>query len=208
MYFLHLESVTKEHKGIDIISFEEFLNWEVMTGHIVNATTGKPVFPPAGNHTNFWNSMPHYEAEKLNRWTQTISYISTWNGLSECRAGFTANPNDPEGEVCHKVIAQNVMSVPMNDQFEMFLNKPIMVDTSPLDRLMEAMADHNVLCIYDHELQKEKVFHVTSGDTNALWLLLQFYAFLFFEKRQQDMWMKRFVRDHLHYVNEIQCAAA
>ena len=35
-----------------------------------------------------------------------------------------------------------------------------------------------------------------------------FYAFLFFEDWRQDLWMKRFMRDHVRYVDEIQCAAA
>ena len=39
-------------------------------------------------------------------------------------------------------------------------------------------------------------------------LLTHFYAFLFFEDYDHDLWAKRFVRDHLRYVDEIQCAAA
>jgi hypothetical protein len=39
-------------------------------------------------------------------------------------------------------------------------------------------------------------------------LLVHWYAFLFFENWQQDTWTKRFVRDHLRYLDEIQCAAA
>lgn len=32
--------------------------------------------------------------------------------------------------------------------------------------------------------------------------------FLFFADWRHDLWTKRFVRDHLRYVDEIQCAAA
>jgi hypothetical protein len=39
-------------------------------------------------------------------------------------------------------------------------------------------------------------------------LLVHFYGFLFFEDWREDLWIKRFVRDHLHYTDEIQCAAA
>jgi hypothetical protein len=39
-------------------------------------------------------------------------------------------------------------------------------------------------------------------------LLTHFYAFLFFEDWHQDLWTKRFVRDHLRYIDRIQCAAA
>jgi len=48
------------------------------------------------------------------------------------------------------------------------------------------------------------------GDTveRGARLLIHFYAFLFFEDWKQELWMKRFVRDHVRYVDEIQCAAA
>jgi len=39
-------------------------------------------------------------------------------------------------------------------------------------------------------------------------LLTHFYAFLFFEDWKQDLWTKRFVRDHLRYLDELQCIAA
>jgi hypothetical protein len=47
------------------------------------------------------------------------------------------------------------------------------------------------------------------GDASGGRLLVHFYAFLFFENYHQDLWSKRFVRDHLRYIDEIQqCAAA
>lgn len=39
-------------------------------------------------------------------------------------------------------------------------------------------------------------------------MLVHFYAFLFFEDWREDLWMKRFMRDHMRYIDEIQCAAA
>jgi hypothetical protein len=39
-------------------------------------------------------------------------------------------------------------------------------------------------------------------------LLVPFYGFLFFQNWKQDTWTKRFIRDHVVYVDEIQCAAA
>jgi hypothetical protein len=37
---------------------------------------------------------------------------------------------------------------------------------------------------------------------------VHFYAFLFFQDWQHDLWMKRFMRDHMRYIDEIQCASA
>ena len=39
-------------------------------------------------------------------------------------------------------------------------------------------------------------------------LLTHFYTFLFFEDWHQQLWTNRFVRDHLRYKDELQCAAA
>jgi hypothetical protein len=39
-------------------------------------------------------------------------------------------------------------------------------------------------------------------------MLVHFYAFLFMEDWREDLWMKRFMRDHVRYTDEIQCAAA
>jgi hypothetical protein len=55
----------------------------------------------------------------------------------------------------------------------------------------------------------EKEPRVMSLTTRAyLVLLVHFYAFLFFEDWKEDVWMKRFMRDHVRYSDEIQCAAA
>jgi GDP-fucose protein O-fucosyltransferase len=176
-----------------------------MTGHIVDAMTGKPFFPPE-NRTN-WNGVPRNEAKKLDAWTRTIGFSSPWN-FDKCMVGFTGKPNDLEGEERLKAIAQNVTSVSKDDRFAMFANKPVAVDASPLDRLMETMANRKGLCIYNHKLQKTKVIHLMGDNASKARLLIHFYAFLFFENWKQDVWTKRFVRDHLRYVDEIQCAAA
>ena len=203
--FFHFESVAEEHKGVDIISFEEFLNREVMTGHIVNATTGKPLFPPE-NRTN-WNGVPRNEAKKLDAWTRSIGFSSPWN-YDKCMVGFTAKPNDPEGEARLREISHNVTSIPKETRFARFVNKPVPVDAPPLDRLMESIANRNRLCIYHQKLQTTKVIHLMGDNASGARLLIHFYAFLFFENWKQDVWTKRFVRDHLRYIDEIQCAAA
>eukprot|EP00980_Cylindrotheca_fusiformis_P020767 scaffold7755_cov104-Cylindrotheca_fusiformis.AAC.12 len=43
---------------------------------------------------------------------------------------------------------------------------------------------------------------------NLTFLRRLLQGFLFFENWKEDLWMKRFIRDHVHYIDEIQCAAA
>ena len=83
-----------------------------------------------------------------------------------------------------------------------------MDDPDPLSRLQDTLAGRKELCVYDESFQKEQVLHFQCNHKEHLRLLVHFYAFLFFEDWKEDLWMKRFVRDHLHYQDEIQCAAA
>ncbi|KAL7535953.1 hypothetical protein ACHAWF_005321 [Thalassiosira exigua] len=57
-------------------------------------------------------------------------------------------------------------------------------------------------------MQEAPVVHFMSYAKLKLRMLTHFYRFLFFEDWRQDLWSKRFVRDHLRYTDEIQCAAA
>lgn len=61
--FFHLESLANEHSGLDIISTEEFLKREAMTGHMKNMTTGEVSFPP-NNRTN-WDGQ---DVKPLKEW--------------------------------------------------------------------------------------------------------------------------------------------
>jgi hypothetical protein len=204
--FFHFESVANEHPGLEIISFEEFLNREVMTGHIRDKQTGQPLFPP--NNRTDWNGVARQDAKQLDAFSRKLGYSSPWN-FDQCMAGFAEKPNDAQGEQRLDKMAINVTAIVQGKRMnEMFINKPVPVDASPVERLMENLAHRNRLCVYTPELQKEKVFHLMGDNASNARLLVHFYAFLFFENWKQDLWTKRFVRDHLRYIDEIQCAAA
>jgi len=91
-------------------------------------------------------------------------------------------------------------------KLEEFDGKPVAVDASMGDRMREALADREEICIYDKPLQKAKLIHLKVD--KGVRLLTHFYAFIFFADWRQDLWSKRFVRDHLRYVDDIMCAAA
>ena len=59
---------------------------------------------------------------------------------------------------------------------QMFINKPVPVDASPVERLMENLGHRNRLCVYTPELQKEKVFHLMGDNASNARLLVHFYA--------------------------------
>lgn len=96
--------------------------------------------------------------------------------------------------------------------YEEYIGKPNPVDASPIERLKEMNAERKKLCVYTPEIQNKQWIHFPVGvktpDGDESRLLVHFYAFLFFQDWKQDLWMKRFVRDHVRYIDELQCAAA
>lgn len=72
----------------------------------------------------------------------------------------------------------------------------------------EAMRGSRQMAEYGPSLQAEKVVHFTSHFEGGLRWLTHFYAFIFFGDQRRDMFVRRFVRDYLHYRDDIFCAAA
>lgn len=199
--FYHMEQIGFEHDGLDIITMQDFLKEEAMTGNLRNITSGKVAFPP-GNRTN-WDGM---DPKELKEYLRDVTLTPLDWKPELCLAAF---PSDDGPE--HFEELNNMMSVANKEglTWKKFEDKPVDVDAAPLDRLLEASAGfQKKLCIYDAEMQAAPVVHFMCYHKMRVRMLTHFYAFLFFEDWRQDLWGKRFVRDHLRYSDEIQCAAA
>ncbi|KAM3572274.1 hypothetical protein VYU27_005714 [Nannochloropsis oceanica] len=72
----------------------------------------------------------------------------------------------------------------------------------------ETFSHGRQLLQYGPELQAKKSLHFTSAMDGGKRYLAHFYSFLYFADPQVDAFMKRFVRDHMHYKDEIFCRAA
>jgi hypothetical protein len=94
--------------------------------------------------------------------------------------------------------------------FEDYINNPVPLDGPMKDRLREFLAGRDEICIYDENHQNAPIIHFHGKAKKEIGgrLLVHFYAFLFFQDWHHDLWMKRFVRDHVRYIDDIQCAAA
>jgi len=197
--FFDMPAIHAEHNGFDIISMEEFLNRQV------EGTTPLLSVMPPGNRTNWDGS-----ADALDRYFQKNARNLIWDP-NRCIAFFPPTPDHDTKKVesLFEDILQN-----KKPKFEDYVGKPTPQNASLSDRLAEFTAERVRLCLYGPELQHEPVVHfpMTGKDPNDPKadprLLVHFYAFLFFENYHQDLWMKRFVRDHVRYTDEIQCAAA
>ena len=199
--FYHMEQVGYEHAGLNVISMEEFLQTEAMTGNLHNKTTGDVVFPP-NNRTNWDGIEPKPLKEYLRDVTETPL---NWTPGS-CLVAFPSDDGPEHFSELDEMMKEVNANFP---KVQEFTDKPIPVDASAPERLREAVAGQvRKLCVYDDKMQDAPVIHFMCYHKMRVRFLTHFYSFLFFESWEQDLFNKRFVRDHLRYSDEIQCAAA
>ena len=203
--FFPLHEIADEHPGLDIISMETFLQRAVNTGMLRNKETGKVSYPPQRNRTN-WDGDTNGVYNVLNPWLQSVSMNPSWDP-DKCVAAFPATANNLDDCDMLQTTFSNIITE-LRPQIEDYLNMPTPVNASVQDRMSEFMAGRQELCLYDINLQNEELLHFAGKKKLGGRLLVHFYAFLFFQDWKEDLWMKRFVRDHIRYVDEIQCAAA
>merc|ERR1712091_719776 len=109
------------------------------------------------------------------------------------------------GDALAKSLEEILSTIPHQDRTgPAVVDNPTPVDSSAKDRMVEMLIDRKQICVYDDAMQNQPVVHFGSEAR----LLDHFYSVAFFEDYKQDLWTKRFVRDHLRYTDEIQCAAA
>eukprot|EP00980_Cylindrotheca_fusiformis_P026620 scaffold16644_cov124-Cylindrotheca_fusiformis.AAC.1 len=90
--FFHFESIEEEHQGIEVISMEEFLEQEVMTGQFQDSS-GMPYFPPM-NRTH-WDG--HVRKSKLfYDWLRKASGAPKWD-FDSCVVGIASKPGPDSG---------------------------------------------------------------------------------------------------------------
>lgn len=197
-HFFHMEAIHREHEGLDIISMEEFLQRQGVTGQFKDPVTHQAVYPP-GNETNF-DGRP----DEIFFWLRKHSHSVVWEP-NNCLAVFPADSSDEAIQDMRAVFDQMVQQ---NPRYEDYVGKPVPVNASTLDRLSENRAERSEMCLYDQVLQAEPYLHFPMGGKNGGRLLVNPYQFLFFQDWREDLWMKRFIRDHVRYTDAISCAAA
>jgi len=195
-----MESIHDEHPGLDIITMKQFLEREAMTGKLRDQA-GNVAFPP-GNRTD-WDGQPR---RPLFEFLRATGHMAIWTP-EQCMAAFPASP-DPSGTQNLVEIKESVEREGGFLGYEAYVGKPFPVNASARERMRENWAGRKNLCLYDNNLQNTQLIHFPSDHQLQARLLVHFYAFLFFEDWKQDLFMKRFIRDHVRYVDSIQCAAA
>jgi hypothetical protein len=198
--FFPMHEMAKENAGLEMITMEEFLLLEAMTGNLIDKETKEVSFPPH-NRTN-WDGQ---DVKVLKEWMRNVTYIEHMWKPGDCMAAFPASGNHKDVDFLKDTLKQVASGVPSSTKYQ---GHPVDVDALPMDRMHENMAGRHELCVYDEQMQSQLVVHFMCYHKMRVRYLVHFYAFLYFEDWRQDLWMKRFMRDHMRYIDEIQCAAA
>ena len=194
-HFFPMQAIHEEHVGLNIITMEEFLSQ-----HGVLDQEGKAVFPP--KNRTAWDGAKANDLEGLFRWLRKVGKVTVWDP-DECLAIFPASQH-----ASSQHLKDMFEGIPESVRWEDYQGHPVPVNASTLDRMKENRADRKMACVYDETLQQAPLLHFPTDPTMNARLLVHFYAMVFFESWQQDLHLKRFVRDHVRYSDEIQCAAA
>lgn len=198
--FFPVAEMAEDNKAFEVVSMKEYLEKEAMEGKLVNQITGKVEFPP-GNRTD-WDGIDQADYDVLRGYLRNVSHTLRWNP-SKCLPAFPSSGNHKDVEILQE-LANKAKKQSQHVEIEKLFRVD---DPNPIFRLEDTLAGRNNLCVYDEDNQNEQVVHFQMNHKEHLRLLVHFYGFLFFEDWREDLWMKRFVRDHLHYTDEIQCAA-
>ena len=201
--FFHFDSIATEHKAVEVISMEEFIEREGITGGLLNKFTGQSELPP-GNKT-VWDGNGR-TGRKYWQWLRNVTSAPIWS-FDDCVVGIPAEPG-LEGVKSIEAVRATIPRKGGPHWNDIYDDNATEVDAAPEARLREMLGPRRQMCVYDDSFQNQKVMHFMGDNASGARLLVHFYAFLFFENYHQDLWTKRFVRDHLRYIDEIQCAAA
>jgi hypothetical protein len=183
--FFHLDAIAVEHKGFKVITTEEFLKREAITGGLTDKSSHEVIFPPE-NRTD-WNGRPE---EPLFKYLREVANTPEWDPW-ECALAIPSTKEqksiDELNTTLHSIMDGSYGKP--RPALEEFNGNPTPVSAPLGDRMREMLADRNNLCIYDKPLQEEKVIHLKVQ--GGVRLLTHFYAFIFFADWRQDLWSKR-----------------
>lgn len=167
------------NKRFPVISMEEFMQREAVTGNLVRNDDNSILYPP-GNKTEFIGT------DKIDRnlmwdYLRNVSECPLW----KCMKEFVVIPPSP---------GLNVSLLPP-------------IQSNEYKRKLDEFGAGRKPNWYDDYLQNKKIIHFISKPGLGYRLLEHFYTFIHFEDPKMDRFYKRFVRDYVHYIDIIFCKA-
>jgi hypothetical protein len=216
--FYDMESISLHLEGLDVMQMKDFLELEAKNGlPVIDDTTGiatnETLFVPRGGPSTDWSAG---HQDELFDFLRQVGFHHNMQPMTEFLV-FPANPAKSSFDDMVYLINQDDMfdenGSPVDDIFSKnervraeYYGRPTPVSAHAKERMREFYAGREKMHVYDESLQTPKILHfpVKKGAR----MLTHFYSFLFFEDYKLDLWVKRVVRDHVRYRDEIFCAAA
>ena len=213
--FFPMEAIAANQQGLNLMSMQEFLETEGLSGNLRDRTTGQVRFPPHHNRTDWNGDTEAVEAELWPYLEQVASILPDWNP-DRCVAAFPLT-RDPDDATSLQLRFQEQQQHGGFPSVSELVGLPTPVYGNAVDRLAETLNGREELCMYgpamahdndDNDDETPSLMHFHGKVKWGGRLLVHFYSFLFFDDWRQDLWTKRFVRDQIRYTDELQCAAA
>ena len=225
--FFHLSKMSIEYRGLEVISMEQFLSIEAdlvnphspapkanekgVIASLLSAnydTYGMYDFSQVEDHTLLWT------------WIRANSIVPLWNP-AKSYVVFPAKAEDASVEKLSYLYADNGAEEKFkatqdagvldgNDFKKVqnkFISNPTTVHDSAKARFKEFQINREPLNTYSEDFQGPRILHFKNEPKTGHRLLTHFYSLIFFEDDEVDLWVKRFVRDHVRYLDNIFCKA-
>jgi hypothetical protein len=219
--FFMMDEITDHLEGVDVIHMEQFLELEAVGSEglrEINDDTGDlsdAVVPLPRHGLTNWNNV--YKQGELFEYLRKVGYVRNMSPQKE----FLVFPKDversEEKDVMYLLEQEDMwvdgkpvdMIERKNEKVKKaFYDNPTKVAASPVERMREFYAGRGKMHVYDKRMQDPKILHFPVDHKQNSRMLTHFYTFLFFEDYKIDLWIKRIIRDHVRYRDEIFCGAA
>lgn len=176
--FFHLGAISKEQRGLNIITMDEFLEREVITGKLFDIETNKVMYPPWGNGIRLFESgKGTNHLSWIWYYLREVGHVPEWNPL-KCALAIPASTSPDSVKKLKTEWSDDSSDWP---ELSDFIGNPTPVNASLSERMKEMLASKDDLCIYDKALQQMKLIHLKVD--YKVRFLTNFYAFLFYEVR-------------------------
>lgn len=197
-------------KGLNVITFQEFLETYVMKGKLINPTTNLSSYPPMNNRTDWTRVLHNYDrvrkryGKKLYKdWLWQVTLPLKWIG-DDCIAALPTK-SGPDGVKDLEILLNDILDyenktkIKWNKRANSYRNNPTPVNASSKERLNEMLTNRRQLCIYNEQYQQADVVHLYGEEKSGYRMLIHFYAFIYMQNYEFDLYIKRFIRDQLRY---------
>ena len=203
--FFPVETMAAQQQGLDVITMQEFLEREGWSGNLRDHQTGKVIWPPHHNRTD-WNGDTEAQAAELWPYLEQVSYLPDWNP-DECVIVFD-DTTDATSAAKLQSQFQDELDRGVIPPAQQYVDHPTSVFGDTMDRLAEIINGRRNLCLYQHQVTQESFLHMHGRVKWGGRLLVPFYSYVFATDWRRALWTKRWVRDQVRYTDDLQCAAA